>query len=127
MRKRLYYRGVEVNTFGIPIGLLPKKKNFSKNDKVKKRQYLRTFSTDYKKNTPKNLLVIYDIPEAKKKERDWFRRQLKNFDFVMIQRSAWIDPSPLPEDFLSYIKRIGLRKNFKTFKIAKTFSKQSTL
>ena len=121
MRKRLYYRGVEVNTFGIPIGLLPKKKNFSKNDKVKKRQYLRTFSTDYKKNTPKNLLVIYDIPEAKKKERDWFRRQLEHFGFIMIQRSAWAGPSPLPAYFLDYLAKINLDKKFKTFQLTEPY------
>jgi DNA-binding transcriptional regulator PaaX len=65
---------------------------------------------------------MYDIPEEKKKERDWFRRQLKNFDFVMIQRSVWVGPSPLPQNFLGYLKNLGLQKRFKTFKLAKPYS-----
>src|SRR3989344_2562284 len=55
----------------------------------------------------------------KKKERDWFRRQLKNFDYTMIQRSVWVGPSPLPKEFLDYVKAIGLRDHLKTFKLAK--------
>jgi len=67
--------------------------------------------------------VVYDIPEAMKKERDWFRRQLKNFDFIMIQRSVWVGPSPLPREFLDYVKEIKIGDNFKTFKLAKSYTK----
>jgi len=117
MRRR--YKGIEVNAFGIPVGFLPKQR---KNKEVRsKRAYLRSFSMDLKKGAPKNLLVIYDIPHARKRERDWFRRQLKNFDFVMIQKSAWVGPSPLPEDFRNYLKRIGLEKDFKTFKLSRPY------
>lgn len=73
------------------------------------------------KDSPKNLLVIYDIPESKKTERDWFRRQLKSFDFSMIQRSVWVGPSTLPKDFLVYVKIIGLQKQFKIFKLARPY------
>jgi len=68
---------------------------------------------------------MYDIPHTRKKERDWFRRQLKNFDFIMIQKSVWVGPSPLPVDFLSYLKRIGLQKEFKIFKLAKPYTNKS--
>ena len=120
--RKLKYKGMSVNMFGLP--------NFSdshnKENKIQKiltkRQYLQSFISDFKKDTPKNLLLIYDIPEGRKKERDWFRRQLKNFDFVMIQRSVWVGPSPLPKDFLDYLKRIGLQKEFKTFKLAKAYA-----
>ena len=107
--------------FGLPdISYYRNKKNVPQ--KVPKRQYLKSFPVDFKKNGYKNLLIIYDIPEAKKKERDWFRRQLINFSFIMIQRSVWVGPSPLPADFLAYVKDIGLKKEFKTFKLAKPYS-----
>ncbi len=114
-RKKFKYKGVSVNILGIPdLGLKSKKI-------VSKRKYLPTFISGFEKNAPKNLLLMYDIPHTRKKERDWFRRQLKNFDFIMIQKSVWVGPSPLPADFLSYLKRIGLQKEFKTFKLAKSY------
>jgi|SRR3990167_5459023 len=117
-RKKFYYKGIPVNIFGLPSfdDSSPKEKK-----KIPKRQYLYSFVSNFHKDTPKNLLLIYDIPEGKKKERDWFRRQLKNFDFVMIQKSVWVGPSPLPGEFLDYLKRIGLQKEFKTFKLAKSY------
>ena len=115
-RKIFNYKGVSVNTFGLPsFGGSKKKVNISK------RPYLRSFISDFKKDAQKNLLLMYDIPHVRKKERDWFRRQLKNFEFVMIQRSVWVGPSPLPKDFLDYLKKIDLQKEFKTFKLAKAY------
>lgn len=114
--RRIHYKGMSVNMFGLPSFSDSKKKN-----NIPKRFYLDSFISNFKKDAPKNLLLIYDIPEEKKKERDWFRRQLKTFDFVMIQRSVWVGPSPLPTDFLDYLKRIGLQKEFKTFKLVKSY------
>lgn len=120
-QRRLRYKGVPVGFLGFPAF----NDNYeSRDNKIKgrsKRAYLPSFCSDLRKNTPKTLLLIYDIPEGKKKERDWFRRQLINFNFVMIQRSVWVGPAPLPENFTSYLKRIGLQKEFKTFKLAKGY------
>ncbi|KKQ19654.1 MAG: hypothetical protein US33_C0026G0001 [Parcubacteria group bacterium GW2011_GWC1_36_9] len=115
--KRLHYKGMSVNMFG-----LPSLNNFQKKKNTLKRQYLDSFISDSHKDAPKNLLLIYDIPEERKKERDWFRRQLKNFDFTMIQKSVWVGPSPLPPDFMDYLKKISLQKEFKTFKLAKSYT-----
>ena len=76
----------------------------------------------FEKNAPKNLVVMYDVPENMKKERDWFRRHLIKFGYVMIQRSVWVGPSPLPKEFLDYIKAIGLKDHLKTFKLAKPYT-----
>src|SRR5258708_6295452 len=106
-RKKFRYKGVSVNLLGLPSFAESKKLNL-----VSKRKYHNSFVSNFKKDAPKNLLLMYDIPHTKKKERDWFRRQLKNFDFIMIQKSVWVGPSPLPENFLAYLKRIGLQKEF---------------
>lgn len=118
-KKKFRYKGMSVNMFGLPS--FSDFQNKNKITKISKRQYLCSFISNFKKDAPKNLLLIYDIPEGRKKERDWFRRQLKNFDFTMIQKSVWVGPSPLPENFLDYLRRIGLQKEFKTFKLAKSY------
>lgn len=115
-KTKFHYKGSSVNILGLPTFNKPKK-----SDNTQKRKYLYSFNFSFPKNKPKDLLLIYDIPEGRKKERDWFRRQLKNLDFFMIQRSVWVGPSPLPSDFIFYLKRIGLYKEFKIFKLAKPY------
>jgi len=112
-----------VNAFGIPI-LKTSKGIRIKNKNRKRNFYLTSFVSNFEKDAPKNLILMYDIPHTMKKERDWFRRQLKNFDFIMIQKSIWVGPSPLPKDFLDYLKIVGLEKEFKTFKLAGSYSEK---
>ena len=80
------------------------------------------FHSMFAETAPRNLIVMYDIPHEKKKERDWFRRHLKKFNYMMIQKSVWVGPSPLPKDFLDYVKSIGLLNQLKTFKLAKPYT-----
>jgi DNA-binding transcriptional regulator PaaX len=89
----------------------------------KKKILLKKFLTEKKDTDPKDLLVLYDIPEDKKYKRDWFRRELINFHFVMIQKSVWVGPSPLPKEFLDYVKELGIKNNFKTFKLDRGYNK----
>lgn len=121
-KKIFFYKGVPVNIFGLPVPNGSKKKQDKKVHKRIRSLYHVSFSSSFKKDAPKNLLLIYDIPEGRKKERDWFRRQLVKFEYIMIQKSAWIGPSPLPKDFLMYLKEIKIGDNFKTFKLAKPYN-----
>jgi len=121
-RKKFYYKGVQTNIFGLPVFGDSKVKNTRVKNPSQKRFYNMSFSHVFNKNSPKNLIVMYDIPHEKKKERDWFRRQLKKFDYIMVQKSVWVGPSPLPKYFLDYIKRIGLKDQLKTFKLAKPYT-----
>ena len=79
------------------------------------------FDSVFEKDSPKNLLLIFDIPEARKAEREWLRFHLKKFGYVMLQQSAWVGPSPLPQEFLDYLENIKLRSCIKTFKLAKSY------
>ncbi len=115
-----YYKGMKIDLLGLPVG------DFNKSDRVKKKNRKRnfyhiSFFSRFPENAPKNLLLIYDIPEAKKKERDWFRRHLIKFGYIMIQKSVWVGPSPLPKEFLDYLKEIKIGDSFKTFKLAKGY------
>ena len=143
---KYYYKGVPVNAFFLPaFGNFKKesvRNNFyylnrggyieksngrfiiNKNGKEyllnNKKHQLKNF-TATENNGPKNLLLLYDIPEDKKKERDWFRRTLIKYSFIMIQKSVWVGPSPLPKEFLDYVKSIGLKDTIKTFKLEKGY------
>ena len=119
-RKIFNYKGVRVNAFGLPVFRNHKKENANK--KIRnKRLYNVSFDSSFTKDAPKNLIVMYDIPHSLKRERDWFRRHLVKFGYIIIQKSVWVGPSPLPEDFLSYLKEIKIGNNFKTFKLAKPY------
>jgi DNA-binding transcriptional regulator PaaX len=115
-----YYKGMKVNAFGLPI--LGGKKRIRIKEKNRKRNfYYVAFSSPFSKDSPKNLIVMYDIPHLQKKERDWFRRHLIKFGYIMIQKSVWVGPSPLAKNFLDYLKEIKIGDNFKTFKLAKPY------
>lgn len=120
-RKEYNYKGIKTNIFGIPIKTRIRDRK-KKGPERTKSLYNISFTSDFEKDSPKNLIVIYDIPEEKKKERDWFRRHLKKFNYIMIQRSVWVGPSPLPKDFLDYVKSIDLINKLKTFKLASAYS-----
>lgn len=118
MKKYLRYRGVSVNSFGMPV-FDPNKNN--KKQHQKKWSKYEMFDFEFEKEAPKNLIVMYDIPSDMRKERDWFRRHLQKFNYLMIQKSVWVGPSPLPKEFIDYVKSIGLHKQLKTFKLAKSY------
>ena len=120
-RKSFSYKGVRTNMFGLPF--FDEKKDLSRRGKKQIKGFHHySFVSELEKTAPKNLVVMYDIPSDKKKEREWFRRHLRKFNFEMIQKSVWVGPSPLPRDFLDYVKSIGLGNKLKAFKLAKPYT-----
>ena len=97
--------------------ITPKGKNYIR----KKIDSLKQFDFKFNKDAPKNLMVMFDVPEPKKAEREWLRWHLKKFKYLMIQKSVWVGPSPLPKEFLDYVKSIGLEGSVKTFKLARGY------
>lgn len=88
--------------------LLPKAKSYCKN-------YHQLIYE--KPKNDKNVLVIFDIVESKKKTREWLRFQLKWWNFKMIQRSVWLGNGPLPKDFKKRLKDLGVDKSVIVFGI----------
>lgn len=143
--KSFNYKGVKVNFLGLPkfknhsygslrgtmsyllkegfvkdcdgLRITPKGKNYIN----KKIDSLKQFDFQFSKDAPKNLILMFDVPEPKKAEREWLRFHLKKFKYIMIQKSVWVGPSPLPKEFLDYIETIGLKENLKTFKLARGY------
>src|SRR3989344_4114415 len=139
----LSYKGVQVNMFGIPVGYDNKKKSiYSTLYRLEKKGYvekhngewsttklgkkylekslrhLRQFKSPFDKKASRNLLLMFDIPEEKRSERNWLRRQLLIYGYILIQKSVWVGPSPLPKEFTTYVKQIDLADSIKTFKLA---------
>lgn len=145
-----YYKGVRVNIFGFPMPWKPRGEyskpslnstvsRLRKNGFIEikdnkwaltekgnkyfedKRKLSIKFSSPFILNAPKNLLLIFDVPESKRAERNWLRRHLREFQYFMIQQSVWVGPSPLPKKFIDYLKKIGLNVCIKTFKLARPY------
>lgn len=147
-KRQLRYKGIRIGFLGLPDFKHYKYQTLANNCSIlRKMGYIRQsygiyyitnkgelflsklesksfkfFETEKTKNDPKDLLIIYDIPQDKTSHRNWFRRELKKFHFIMIQKSAWVGPSPLPTEFSNYVKNIGLSKTIRTFKLAKGFA-----
>ncbi|MCX6766122.1 MAG: hypothetical protein NT136_04155 [Candidatus Moranbacteria bacterium] len=59
-------------------------------------------------------VVIFDIPEEKKKIRDWLRQELNMLNYRKLQESVFIGKYPLPQDLIESIKeyKIGNCVNY---------------
>lgn len=142
----LPYKGIRVNLFGVPqfkkksdnniratLSYMQDRGLIENCDRAwritrRGREYVRRkldslqqFQNIFKKDAPRNLIVMFDVPETQKAEREWLRWHLKKFGYVMIQRSVWVGPSPLPQEFMEYIEKIKLKTAIKTFKLAKPY------
>jgi len=62
-------------------------------------------------------MVLFDIPERKRKIRNWLRLQLKLWDFEMLQQSVWLGKGPLPKEFNMRLRFLDISECVKTFKI----------
>ena len=142
----LSYKGMRVNLLGIPKPFEHNKNSFHstmsrlrKNGLVEiksgkwiltkegkeycenKRKLSLKFHSPFILNAPKNLLLMFDIPESRKAERNWLRWHLREFQYSMIQKSVWVGPSPLPKKFGAHLKEMDLYTYIKTFKLAKPY------
>ena len=142
------HKGMTVNIFGIPRfrkyssrsirttvdrlsrkGIIEKEISgivLSKNGKEytrRKIDSLKQFNKPENISRDKNLLIMFDIPTEKKPEREWLRWHLKKFDYIMIQKSVWVGPFPLPKEFKGYLEKIKLDKCIKTFKLVRPYTR----
>ena len=70
-------------------------------------------------NTKNNMIVIFDIPEIRKKQRNWLRGDLMALGFMQLQKSVWFGPAPLPKKFIEYLNDTNLLQYLKFFKATK--------
>ena len=65
---------------------------------------------------PKNMIVVFDIPEVKKAARVWLRTELAALGFTMLQKSVWFGPAPLPPKLIKTLQDLGILNCLKFFK-----------
>lgn len=68
-------------------------------------------------NKKNKIIFIFDIPENKRKVREWIRNQIKFWDFKMIQKSVWVGYGPLPSEFMDRLKLLEVDKCVKVFNV----------
>lgn len=73
-------------------------------------------TTKNHKTIPRNVIIIFDIPEKYRRKRDWLRIELSILGFNQMQKSVWYGPAPLPESFIKNIEEIGILEYLKFFK-----------
>jgi len=64
-------------------------------------------------------LMIWDIPETSRKQRDAVRWFVKSLGFYQLQRSVFILPSELPIDAVNYLEESGLNKFIRFLRVDK--------
>ncbi|MEK7653730.1 MAG: CRISPR-associated endonuclease Cas2 [Patescibacteria group bacterium] len=68
------------------------------------------------------VLFAFDIPEKRRKIRDWLRVVLKRIGFNMIQQSVWIGKVNIPEDFLNDLRQLQILENVEILAVTKSGS-----
>ena len=58
-------------------------------------------------------LVIFDIAERIRDRRNFLRRELNAFGLYQLQKSVWVTPYPLPDDFSEIVVELELGKQFR--------------
>ncbi|PJE57783.1 MAG: CRISPR-associated endonuclease Cas2 [Candidatus Portnoybacteria bacterium CG10_big_fil_rev_8_21_14_0_10_38_18] len=62
------------------------------------------------RNDRKWHMVLFDIPENKRKERDLFRKSLQYLGYKKLQKSIWVCPYDVQKETKELIKRFNLKE-----------------
>lgn len=61
------------------------------------------------------IIISFDIPESHRRYRNWLRIELTHLNFKIMQKSVWLGPSPLPQEFIEALKERKLFAYLKFF------------
>lgn len=86
------------------------KYRLSEKGKERIRQKISRFLTDDVKWDGLWRLVIYDIGENQRRDRDHLRKFLKSLGFGMLQRSIWISPHSVKDELETFLEESGMRE-----------------
>jgi len=53
-------------------------------------------------------ILMFDIPESKRNFRDFLRRLLLKNGFIMLQKSVFVTPNVLPQEFYDLLRELDL-------------------
>lgn len=115
---------------GLVIEIVKKKKRFLKLTE-KGRKILQILRENKPALPPRkyeseedNLLkiIIFDIPEAEKRKREWLRDTLRNLKFTMLQKSVWAGKTKLPPEFIKDLDELNILSYVEIFAISRAGS-----
>ncbi len=132
VRERLYYKELDKQRLysllyqlkkeGLiktpsPLGWLTGKGE----DKIKELKERISRNKIYQKEeAPELTIVVFDIPEKYRGERDWIRDVLKNLGFNMLQKSVFIGYIKIPYEFIEDLSRKHILHHVQIFSIGKS-------
>lgn len=64
-------------------------------------------------------VIIFDIPETMRAERDWLREALRQLGFSFLQGSVWVGKRKVPEKFLYDLRKKKLLRYVHIFEVEK--------
>ena len=83
------------------------------------REKSRTRSDYKKQQSERTIIVSYDIPEKKSRERKWLREILRFLDFEMIHKSVWIGTIIIPEELFHDMRKKEIVEYVHVFEVGK--------
>lgn len=81
---------------------------YSLTAKGRVKQLVFKLRTAKKQRGEQSTILIFDIPEEKRTFRNFLRRLLQQMKFTMIQKSVFITPHVLPQEFYDLLKEMDL-------------------
>lgn len=69
-------------------------------------------------------LVIFDIPESKRKIRDWFREELYLLNYIQLQKSVFISKYPLTPDIISDVRKFRIHDDINYLLVDKIYDER---
>lgn len=89
-----------------------------------KRGRIFTLLSKLKQNFPRSnhwdgkwRLLIWDVPESSRRERNFIRAFVKNLGFYQLQKSVFITPFELPRAAVDYLNWSGLDKFIRILRV----------
>lgn len=81
---------------------------FRLTDRGKEKALLASLLKDGDKWDGKWRFVIFDVPEKRRAARDVLRRKLKDWGFIILQKSVWATKRNCTQALRSFIKGAGI-------------------
>ena len=87
---------------------------------LKKENFRKLPPKKYETKKSENVIIVtFDIPESRRRERDWLRKVLSNIGFIMMHRSVWAGSVIMPKDLLGDIKDLGIEHYIQILSVGK--------
>src|SRR3989344_6313973 len=107
---RLCFQNLIRKDYNKIIALTEKGKGYSLSAFIEVESFLhRIQDSNSKKWDESWRIILFDIPESKRRYRDYLRKILKTVGFREFQKSIWVYPYPVPP----FLKQLLLESNIK--------------